>query len=240
MQIRHIAFLAVLTAVCGLTGCVVPPQEQVFTEANDGQTVTLVPTTPFQVKLSSNHSTGYEWHLVTLDSTVVMYTGSQYIAPTSLQVGAPGSEEWSFGTLMPGTTTLRMEYRQSGQLLDTPAAIFRLTIIVPPTGSPEYTEADNGRTVTLAAGTHFTVKLASNATTGYQWDLTSLNSAVLSYVQNRYIPPTSSIPGAGGSEEWEFTARAIGTGSLRMDYLRPSDWSGTPAQTFQLTVIVTR
>lgn len=236
MQGKRVLCLGVIAMLASLTGCYVPPQEVEFTELDNGRTVSLTAGTNFKIKLVSNASTGYSWSLTALDTAVLMYTGHQYIAPGSAQVGAAGSEEWEFHTLASGTATLRMQYRQSGELL--PAATFEITIVVVPSGVQEYTEADSGRTVTLAAGTHFKVKLASNATTGYQWDLTTLSSAVLSYVQDRYIPPTSSAIGAGGSEEWEFMTRATGTGTLQLDYLRASDWTSTPGQTFRLTVIV--
>jgi inhibitor of cysteine peptidase len=102
----------------------------------------------------------------------------------------------------------------------------------------EYTASDSGRTVMLASGTHFKVRLASNATTGYAWELRALDETIVAQVGNQYIAPDTDLVGAGGAEEWEFAAQAAGTTTLQMEYRR--SWEpDTPApETFELTIQV--
>jgi inhibitor of cysteine peptidase len=103
----------------------------------------------------------------------------------------------------------------------------------------EFTASDNGRTVTLPTGTHFTVRLASNITTGYSWQLDALDQAVVLNSGNNYIGPAAPMPGAGGYEDWDFVTQAAGTTTLHMAYRRPWEQGSPPADTFALTITVT-
>jgi len=103
----------------------------------------------------------------------------------------------------------------------------------------EFTASDNGRTLTLPAGTHFTVRLESNITTGYSWQLDAVDPAVVLNTGNNYVGPTAPMPGAGGHEDWEFVTQAAGTTTLQMAYRRPWETDNPPAETFALTITVT-
>lgn len=102
----------------------------------------------------------------------------------------------------------------------------------------EFTAHDSGRTVTLPAAADFTVRLESNATTGYQWQLDALDQAVVLNTSHDYIGPAVPMPGAGGTEEWNFVTQAVGTTTLQMSYRRPWEPDAPPASTFELTVTV--
>jgi inhibitor of cysteine peptidase len=74
----------------------------------------------------------------------------------------------------------------------------------------------------VKAGQSFTIVLASNPTTGYRWTLArSPGANVVTSEGSRYIPPSSSIPGKGGREEWKFKAQRPGQTTLEFHYLRP-------------------
>ena len=103
---------------------------------------------------------------------------------------------------------------------------------------PVYTASDSGRTVTLASGTHFKVQLASNATTGYAWELRALDETIVAQVGDQYIAPNSDLVGAGGAEEWEFAAQAAGTTTLQMEYRRSWETDTPAPETFELTIEV--
>jgi inhibitor of cysteine peptidase len=102
----------------------------------------------------------------------------------------------------------------------------------------EFTAADSGRSVALPAGTAFTVRLQSNGSTGYQWQLNAIDQAVVANTGQIYIGPAVPIPGAGGFEEWDFVTQAAGTTTLQMSYRQPWDPDSPPAETFELTVTV--
>ncbi|HUU96054.1 MAG TPA: protease inhibitor I42 family protein [Phycisphaerae bacterium] len=100
-------------------------------------------------------------------------------------------------------------------------------------------ESANGSTVTASVSTLIVVMLASNASTGYQWELAQLDTSVLENTADTYLPPAIAIPGAPGSERWEFVARAAGTTTLRLEYRRPWETQELdPADTFEVTVTV--
>lgn len=76
------------------------------------QNVTLAVGNTLTVKLGSNYSTPYRWKADTKigDSTIVKQTGHKYVPPTSDALGAPGTEEWTFSALKPGSTTITTSY----------------------------------------------------------------------------------------------------------------------------------
>jgi len=109
---------------------------------------------------------------------------------------------------------------------------------LPPAEVVEYTASDSGRTVTLTSGTHFKVQLASNATTGFAWELHALDETIVAQVGNQYVVPDTDLVGAGGAEEWEFVAQAAGSTTLQMEYRRSWETDTPALETFELTIQV--
>lgn len=102
--------------------------------------------------------------------------------------------------------------------------------------------ADDGTTVTAKVGAMFTVTLASNPTTGFEWQLAEMDTTILENTDQRYVPDATSIllVGAGGTEVWEFVARSAGTTTLRLEYRRPFESQELdPDDSFEVTVVVT-
>ncbi|MBI3913564.1 MAG: protease inhibitor I42 family protein [Chloroflexi bacterium] len=87
----------------------------------------------------------------------------------------------------------------------------------------QYTASDNGKTIGIARDQTFTIVLASNASTGFVWNLVlEPDAAVLDFVSQEYATQ-SSAPGAGGTETWEFKAVGVGVTQLKLQYFRPFD-----------------
>ena len=86
------------------------------------------------VTLCSNPSTGFSWSEITQisDQLVLEQTDYQMIAAKAEGdiVGAPGTEEWTFKTLMKGTSTISMEYSQPWQGGEKGAWTFTLVVVV--------------------------------------------------------------------------------------------------------------
>jgi inhibitor of cysteine peptidase len=88
--------------------------------------------------------------------------------------------------------------------------------------------ADDGRTVTVAAGQQVVVRLPENSTTGYRW--TAPAEAVV--VADEYRSPGSAASGAAGERVFTLGA-ATKTGEMRFELKRP--WGdGAPERTFTL------
>jgi inhibitor of cysteine peptidase len=85
----------------------------VVTSEDDGTTMRMIPDAQVLVVLDSNATTGYEWAIDEVDTDVVEFLGSEYIAPTNGAVGQGGTQELEFRALAEGTTTLRLKYWRS-------------------------------------------------------------------------------------------------------------------------------
>ena len=98
-------------------------------------------------------------------------------------------------------------------------------------------ETSNRLEVTL--GQDFSVTLASNATTGYHWELAApLDESVVKLVGSEYKTPQTSALGAPGQEIWIF--RAVGKGQTVIDlkYVRPWEKDVAPAESASYVVTV--
>lgn len=98
---------------------------------------------------------------------------------------------------------------------------------------------DHQKTVGVTLGEHFSVCLASNPTTGYQWRISGHgHETVVKLVSSRYDRPKQGPPGAGGQEVFTFTAVGLGKASIQMDYVRPWEKNTPPAKTTVIKVVV--
>lgn len=100
----------------------------------------------------------------------------------------------------------------------------------------------NNGEYTLKAGQSFTLSLASNPTTGYQWDFTNRgDDRLLALTGETYQSDSVSsgqvLVGQGGRDYWTFEAIQAGTTEISMWYARPWE-SVQPAQVFKLKVII--
>jgi predicted secreted protein len=85
----------------------------VVTSEDNGTSMSMVPEAQVLVVLDSNATTGYEWAVDTLDTSVVAFLGSEYISPEGSAVGQGGTQELRFRALAEGTTTVRLKYWRS-------------------------------------------------------------------------------------------------------------------------------
>lgn len=98
---------------------------------------------------------------------------------------------------------------------------------------------NTGGRLEVTAGQEFSITLASNATTGYHWELASpLDEAMVQLVASEYKNPETRLVGVGGQEIWTF--RAIGQGHtlINLKYVRPWEKDVAPVKTASYTVIV--
>jgi inhibitor of cysteine peptidase len=111
-------------------------------------------------------------------------------------------------------------------------------------GAPDevqLSQADDGKTVTLANGGTLIVALTSNPSTGYSWAVVADEPTNLELEgEPRYVPPGSTTPvvGAPGTEVFTFKAIRTGTSKLSMAYARSFETGVEPEETFEVTVKV--
>ena len=102
-------------------------------------------------------------------------------------------------------------------------------------------EKQNGASASLPAGGSLVVRLRSNASTGYMWQVTPGSNSVLRLVgKPQYVAPSTALIGAPGQQIFLFDAVADGAATLTLNYARPWEKNVLPAKVFRLTVHVRR
>ena len=243
---RGIVFLAVVV-LQAVPGClpIFPPADVQLTETDNGKTLIAEVGQKVVVTLASNASTGFYWLLAALDQTILEPTGQEYLEPVLDLPGAGGSERWEFTARAAGSTKLRLAYVGPGDPEGAePAQSFEVVVVIREPGDTQtpaidlqLTEQNSDGVAVVPVTGRMIVTLESNATTGYQWQLASLDQTVLENTEQTYISPTTDLVGAGGTERWVFVAQKAGETTLRMEYRRPWEPPETePARTFSVTV----
>jgi inhibitor of cysteine peptidase len=112
---------------------------------------------------------------------------------------------------------------------------------------------DNGRQVTLNVGDTLVVRLTSNPTTGFRWNLASNMASPFSpgfnFVSGMVPPlqpvgtptfesPRDARPGAPGVQVFRYTVTGAGVGTLRLFYERPFGALSQTARKWEVTVVV--
>ena len=107
-----------------------------------------------------------------------------------------------------------------------------------PVSGPTLTEQDAGHTVEVRPGGLLDVTLDGNPTTGYQWEVDSVDSAVLKQVGEPTFKADSTAVGSGGKVTLHFQGIAAGQTTLKLIYHRSFEKNVPPAKTFEVTVTV--
>jgi len=97
-------------------------------------------------------------------------------------------------------------------------------------------EKDAGRVVEVGAGQQFTVRLPSNATTGFRWVVADLGPVTQVGESVYEAPLEPGIVGAGGTEVFTFKTGSSGPGELKLEYRRPWEKGSAAEKTWSVTV----
>jgi inhibitor of cysteine peptidase len=96
-------------------------------------------------------------------------------------------------------------------------------------------DSDSGKTITIPKGGKVIVRLASNPTTGYQWQISSLDQEYLRLVgEPAYDPSKTDRIGSGGTQVFTFITLKPGKTMLVLDYKR--SWEKRPIKNFTIAV----
>jgi inhibitor of cysteine peptidase len=120
-----------------------------------------------------------------------------------------------------------------------PTAAQSATAAVP--AEVQLTDADNGRSVTLANGGTLIIALTSNPSTGFAWSVADPSpSQLVLQGEPQYVPAGSTTPvvGAAGTQVFTFKATATGEAKLTLNYARSFEPNVPPNKTFTVTVTV--
>lgn len=90
---------------------------------------------------------------------------------------------------------------------------------------------DRACVLSTKAGKEVTIRLDSNPTTGYSWQLAEpYDESIVRLLEAEYTPPTTRRVGAGGKESWTFLALKKGTAKISLKYVRPWEINKPPAR----------
>lgn len=108
------------------------PMNEVLTQSEIKQNITLSVGNTLVVELGSNYTTPYRWNPDTKigDASIIKQLSHEFVQPTSDALGAPGNEEWTFSALKPGTTTVSTSYTSFVGKDAKPACTYTLTVTV--------------------------------------------------------------------------------------------------------------
>jgi len=85
-----------------------------------------------------------------------------------------------------------------------------------------------------------TVSLASNPTTGFQWEEVKIgDSSVITEYEHKFVPPEATgVVGASGKDVWTFKPLGRGTSTLIFEYSQPWEGGEKDEWTLGLTVVI--
>lgn len=86
-------------------------------------------------------------------------------------------------------------------------------------------------------GDKITVRLCSNASTGFQWEYVMTTENVVREEDHDFEEPEGDIVGAAGVEVWTFEAVEKGTTEIKMEYSQP--WEGGTKGEWTYTITIT-
>ncbi len=101
-------------------------------------------------------------------------------------------------------------------------------------------EKDSGRILQVSLEDILEISLEANPTTGYQWDITSIDTIILQKIFEKYISRkvAENIVGSGGKSIFTFKSIKKGETSLKIIYHRSFEKNVEPQNEFKLIVVV--
>jgi inhibitor of cysteine peptidase len=103
------------------------------------------------------------------------------------------------------------------------------------------TENNNGQSLNLKANNSVVIKLESNITTGFRWNLSNeTDTSIVSLVSSDYKQANTDnkLVGAGGYETFTFKANSQGNTSIILTYNKSWEEGVAPLKTFKINVTV--
>lgn len=106
-------------------------------------------------------------------------------------------------------------------------------------GIMKLTENDSGKTFEINVGDDLEIVLSGNPTTGYVWEVSSLDSDLLKQNKSDFLAIDKAI-GGGGMEIIKLHAISQGTSEVRLIFHRPFERNVPPVTVFSATVVIKR
>jgi len=97
---------------------------------------------------------------------------------------------------------------------------------------------DNGTTIEMKKGETLVLSITGNPTTGYTWEIESVDQNILQSAGEADYKSDSMLIGSGGTYKFKFTALNPGSTPLKLKYWRSFDHDNPPVETFEVKIVV--
>jgi predicted secreted protein len=101
---------------------------RVLSENDSGKAISLLPGEQFELVLSGNPTSGYQWDTHAYDDALIQLAGKPEFLLNSSSVGAGGLFKFAFSALKPGHTVLRLIYHRPFEKKAVPQREFTLSV----------------------------------------------------------------------------------------------------------------
>jgi len=104
-----------------------------------------------------------------------------------------------------------------------------------------FAEGNNGDNLNLKVNDEITIKLESNITTGFKWNLSNETDAnIISLVSSDYkqAPADKNLVDEGGFETITFKATSKGSTTIILTYYQPWEKGAAPLKSFRINIVV--
>jgi len=102
----------------------------VLTEKDNGRTIRLNTGIDLEISLKGNPTTGFNWYVASLNSSILKQAGDSEFKSASNAIGAGGRVITRFETVKPGKTDIQLVYKRLWEVNTPPEDTFNLTVIV--------------------------------------------------------------------------------------------------------------
>ena len=134
---------------------------------------------------------------------------------------------------------------QSSILFAASLILFLLTVVYIFSGctiaGKTYTESNNGDNLNLKINDVIKIRLESNITTGFKWNLSNeTDTGIVSLISSDYKQTSTDkeLVGAGGYETFTFKANSQGNTTIILTYNKSWEEGVEPLKTFKINIIV--
>jgi predicted secreted protein len=98
---------------------------------------------------------------------------------------------------------------------------------------------DRGKTVTAGMGDLIVIQLSENPSTGYRWEIDSVNATIIDLIDSTFSQVLGTGIGGGGTRTFVFTIRSIGTSKVSLSLRREWEPETMTVDRFEVIIHVT-
>ena len=186
--------------------------------ASNATNLTAVQGQNFTVQLPSNSSigNGNHWALSLYDTSSVTLVNQTYVGG-SVSAPGPRADVFTFQGTKTGTSVITFNcVSPTNQIENTVKYTINCTTLNVPTVNAVY----------ISHGQDFAIRLPSNPSTGYHWELSLYDNSTLKLVNQTFasnVSTSSTVVGAGGMDVFTFQATQAGTGGIAFSEISPAN-----------------